>query len=93
MFHPLKIFFKVIHDRIHSKCKESFTKLQFEFRNGFVTREEIFGLNMLVQRCRHFCLHVFDCRIDFRNDFDWVEGYPPKRKFILASESCSQYSC
>jgi len=51
MSHMLKTFLRIIHARIRSKCEWDMDDSQFGFRNGFGTREAIFRLNVLLQKC------------------------------------------
>lgn len=73
MSHVLKVFLKVIHARIHRKCEESLGNTQFGFRNGFGTREAMFGFQVLVQRCRDVNVDVYACFIDYQKAFDTVQ--------------------
>lgn len=59
MSHMLKIFLKIIHDRIHRKWEMALTNTQFDFRNGIGTREALFGVNVLLQRCRDVSKDVY----------------------------------
>lgn len=45
MCHMLKIFLKVIHNRITKKLEAGLGKEQFVFRNGLGTRDALFALN------------------------------------------------
>lgn len=73
MSHLLKIFLKVIHGRIYHKCEEYLSESQFGFRNGFGTREALFGLSVLAQRCRDMSVDLYACFIDFQKAFDRVK--------------------
>lgn len=41
MSHILKVFLKVIHERIYPKLEENISETQFGFRNGLGTREAL----------------------------------------------------
>lgn len=75
MSHVLKIFLRIIHTRIYRKCDNQVDKTQFGFRNGFGTREALFSLNVLTQRCRDMNVNVFACFIDYRKAFDCVKHH------------------
>jgi len=72
MSHMLKTFLRIIHARIRSKCKWDLDDSQFGFRNAFDTREALFGLNILLQKCRDHQRDVFACFIDYEKAFDRV---------------------
>lgn len=72
MCHMLKIFLKIIHGRIYRKCEMALTNTQFGFRNGMGTREALFSVNVLVQRCRDVSKNVYMGFIDYRKAFDRV---------------------
>ena len=73
MSHFLKIFLKIIHRRIYAKCESFMGESQFGFRNGFGTREALFSIQVLVQRCRDVCVPVYACFIDYEKAFDRVQ--------------------
>ncbi|XP_044750612.1 uncharacterized protein LOC123310952 [Coccinella septempunctata] len=72
MSHVLKTFLRVIHARIYKKCEYQMDNTQFGFRNGMGTREALFSLNVLAQRCRDMNVDVYACFIDYRKAFDCV---------------------
>ena len=72
MSHILKLFLKIVHGRIYRKCEQSMGDTQFGFRNGFGTREALFGIQVLAQRCRDVNVDVFACFIDYEKAFDTV---------------------
>lgn len=73
MSHVLKIYLKVIHARIYNKLESQLSDSQFGFRNGLGTREALFFIQVLVQRCRDVNRPVFLCFIDFEKAFDKVQ--------------------
>lgn len=75
MSHVLKIFLRIIHTRIYKKCDIQVDNTQFGFRRGFGTREALFSLNVLAQRCRDMNVNVFTCFIDYRKAFDCVKHH------------------
>lgn len=72
MSHTLKLFLKVIHKRIYGKLEEDISSTQFGFRAGLGTREALFGVGVLFQRCLYVNQDVFACFIDFEKAFDRV---------------------
>ena len=68
-----KIFTKIIHNRIYAKCEANVTETQFGFKGGFGTREAIFSLQVLIQRCRDMNRDVYVCFVDFSKAFDNVK--------------------
>lgn len=73
MSHTLKIFLKIIHARIYQQCEANIEETQFGFRNAVGTREALFALNVLIQRCRDINCDVYLCFIDFSKAFDRVK--------------------
>lgn len=73
MSHLLKIFLKIIHKRIYKKCEEEIAPNQFGFLNAVGTREALFSIQVLVQRCRDVNCNVFACLIDYQKAFDRVK--------------------
>lgn len=62
MSHTLKIFLKIIHQRIYKKCERGISDSQFEFRQGLGTREAIVVTQLLAQNCygqRNNLCHLF----------------------------------
>ncbi|XP_030747669.1 uncharacterized protein LOC115876118 [Sitophilus oryzae] len=72
MSHVLKTFLRIIHTRIYKKFENQMDNTQFGFRNGLGTREALFSLNVMTQRCRDMNVNVFACFIDYRKAFDCV---------------------
>ncbi|VEN57771.1 unnamed protein product [Callosobruchus maculatus] len=73
MSHLLKLFLKIIHSRIFRKCEQDISQSQFGFREGMGTREALFGLNVLLQKCRDQQRKVYICFIDYEKAFDRVD--------------------
>lgn len=72
MSHVLKIFLAIIQNRIRPKCDEQLGESQFGFRSGMGTREALFALNVLVQKCKDMQTNVILCFIDYEKAFDRV---------------------
>ncbi|CAG9828392.1 unnamed protein product [Diabrotica balteata] len=68
----LKIFLRILHNRVRRKCQEYLEDIQFSFRNAMGTREALFALNTLLQKCRDQIKDVFACFKDFEKAFDKV---------------------
>lgn len=73
MSHMLKAFLRIIHARIRRRCEEDLDDSQFGFRNAFGTREALFGMNLLLQKCRDQRKDVFACFIDYEKAFDRIQ--------------------
>lgn len=73
MNHSLKILLKIIQNRIYKKCEEQLDETQFGFRGGMGTREALFALTVLFQKCREYNKTVYACFIDFQKAFDRVQ--------------------
>ncbi|CAF4751217.1 unnamed protein product [Pieris macdunnoughi] len=72
MSHVLKLFLKVIHNRIYSKCESTLSCTQFGFRSGLGTRDALFGYQVLIQRCLDMNRDLFVCFVDYEKAFDNV---------------------
>lgn len=73
MSHLLKLFLKIIHKRIYRLCEEQIAPNQFGFVNAVGTREALFSVQVLFQRCRDVSCDVFACLIDYQKAFDRVQ--------------------
>jgi hypothetical protein len=73
MSHLLKTFIRIIHSRIQSACEDSLDESQFGFRKGFGTREALFMINVLFQKCRDQRRDVYVCFLDYEKAFDRVK--------------------
>jgi len=73
MSQALKAFLYIIHERIYPKLEQNLGETQFGFRNGLGTRDALFGLQVLLQRCRDYNITVYLCFIDFEKAFDKVK--------------------
>lgn len=73
MSHTLKIVLKVIHQRIYRKCEQNISDEQFGFRQGLGTREALFCLTVLLQKCRDQSNDVYLCFIDYEKAFDRIK--------------------
>ena len=73
MSHNLTLFLKIIHKRIYRRLEVDITNTEFGFREEFGTREALFGINVLFQRCLDINQDVYACYIDFEKAFDKVK--------------------
>lgn len=73
MSHLLKVLLRIIQRRMAKKCEEKMSREQFGFRPGMGTREALYCLQVLLQKCREFRKKVFACFIDFEKAFDKVQ--------------------
>lgn len=71
--HVSKLFLKIIHARIYNRCERDISPTQFGFRQGFGTREALFSLTVLLQKCRDQRKDVYMCFIDYQKAFDCVK--------------------
>lgn len=72
MSHTLKMFLKIIHNRICMKLEEELSDTQFGFRDALGTREALFAYNVSVQRCLDVNQPVYACFLDYNKAFDKV---------------------
>ncbi|XP_072933758.1 uncharacterized protein [Epargyreus clarus] len=72
MSQVLKLLLSIIHERIRVKCDEQLGDNQFGFRSGVGTREALFAIQVLVQKCREMQQDVFLCFVDYEKAFDRV---------------------
>lgn len=73
MSHLLKTFLKIIHKRLYKKCEEHLTRTQFGFRDALGTREALFAVQVLFQRCRDVNCDIYVCFVDYQKAFDRVK--------------------
>ena len=72
MPHTLKIFLKIIQNRIGTKIDKEVGPTQFGFRPGSGTREGIFCYNIIAQKHLEVDKDLFTCFIDYSKAFDKV---------------------
>ena len=75
MSNVLKLFLKIIHKRVYGKCEEYISETQFGFRNGMGTRDALFCLQVLVQRCMDMGKDVYIAFIDYEKAFDRIKHH------------------
>ena len=72
MPHTLKIFLKIIQNRIGTKIDKEVGPTQFGFRPGSGTREGIFCYKIIAQKHLEVDKDLFTCFIDYSKAFDKV---------------------
>lgn len=72
MSHLLKVFLKIIHQKIVRIREKHISRTQFEFRNAIGLSNTLFSAQVLVQRCTDFDFEVHVCFIHYRKAFDNV---------------------
>ena len=64
---------KIILKRTERKLETEINVVQVGFRQGRGTRDHIFNLRMIIQKCREFNQPLFTCFVDYTKAFDSVE--------------------
>ena len=72
MPHTIKIFLKIIQERISRKIDKEVGETQFGFRPCSGTREGIFSFNILAQKHLEINRDMYTCFIDYAKAFDRV---------------------
>ena len=70
--HASKIMLKIIQRRLETKLEEEVSPTQAGFRKSSGTRDHIFNLRMMIQKCREFNNDLYVCFIDYSKAFDCV---------------------
>ena len=102
--HASKILLSIITNRLQNKLNEEISETQAGFRKGKGTREQIFNVRILLQKCREFHQDLYTCFIDYSKAFDCViheqlwkfmkeMGMPMRATFLLQTLYSSQQSC
>lgn len=73
MSHALKVLLKIIHNRIYKKCEQESGYEQFGFKSGLGTREALFCLQLMAQKCTDQQKPMYVCFVDFEKAFDRVK--------------------
>uniref|UniRef100_A0A8D8VL77 Craniofacial development protein 2 n=2 Tax=Cacopsylla melanoneura TaxID=428564 RepID=A0A8D8VL77_9HEMI len=73
MSHLLKLFLKIMHRRLYRICEEHVSPTQFGFMKGLGTRDALFSIHVLFQRCRDMNCNIYACFIDYQKAFDRVK--------------------
>ena len=70
--HANKILLKILQKRIEWKVEQELSATQAGFRGNSGTRDEIFNLKLIIQKCREFNVDLYVCFIDYSKAFDCV---------------------
>ena len=70
--HASKILLKIIMKRLQRKLDEEINQTQAGFRQNRGTRDQIFNLRMLIEKCREANINLHMCFIDYSKAFDCV---------------------
>ena len=70
--HASKILLKIIMKRLERKLDEEINQTQAGFRQNRGTRDQIFNLRMLIEKCREANINLHFCFIDYSKAFDCV---------------------
>ena len=73
MNHVTKILLRIIMERIRSKIRPEISETQFGFVADKSTRNAIFTLSMLIERCIQMQKDLYLCFIDYSKAFDKVK--------------------
>ena len=72
MSHVIKLLMKIILERINGKITMEIADTQTGFQKDKGTREGIFNLRMLIERCLEVNKNIFLCFIDYTKAFDSI---------------------
>ena len=71
--HASKILLKIIQNRLAKKIDEEINIVQAGFRPNRGTRDHIFNLRNIIEKCREYNKDLYACFIDYSKAFDCVE--------------------
>ena len=71
--HASKILLKIIQKRLAKKLDEEINIVQAGFRPNRGTRDHIFNLRNIIEKCREYNKDLYACFIDYSKAFDCVE--------------------
>ena len=70
--HASKLLLKILQKRIEQKVEEEVSATQAGFMRKSGTRDQIFNLKLIIQKCREFNVDLYVCFIDYSKAFDCV---------------------
>lgn len=73
MSHALKAFLRILHGRIYKKCEEHSGNTQFGFKSAMGTREAMYCIQLLTQKCYDQHKDVYIVFIDYQKAFDSIK--------------------
>ena len=107
--HASKIMLKLLINRLSRHIEREISETQAGFRSNKGTRQQIFNLKILLQKCREYNVDVHMCFVDYSKAFDCVKhkelfimlremGFPARIVTLLKSlygvqQSCVKTSC
>ena len=71
--HASKILLKIILKRLQAKMKEEINITQAGFQQGRGTRDHIFNMRNIIEKCREYNIDLYTCFIDYSKAFDCVQ--------------------
>ena len=71
--HASKILLKIIQRRLAKKLDEEINIVQAGFRPNRGTRDHIFNIRNIIEKCREYNKDLYACFIDYSKAFDCVE--------------------
>ena len=71
--HASKILLKIIQKRLERKLDDEINIVQAGFRPNRGTRDHIFNIRNILEKCREFNKDLYACFIDYSKAFDCVE--------------------
>ena len=71
--HASKILLKIIQKRLEKKLEEEINIVQAGFRPNRGTRDHIFNVRNILEKCREYNKDLYACFIDYSKAFDCVE--------------------
>ena len=71
--HASKILLKIIQKRLERKLEEEINIVQAGFRPKRGTRDHIFNIRNILEKCREYNKDLYACFIDYSKAFDCVE--------------------
>lgn len=79
----LKLFLKITHKIIYKLCESQISSNQFGFINAVGTREVLFSVHVLFQRCRDVNFGVLACLIDYEKESKKLQDHRWQEKLFL----------
>ena len=70
---PSKVMLKILHIRLQQYVNREILDVQFGFRKGRWTRDQIANIHWMVKKAREFQKNIYVCFIDYAKAFDCVD--------------------
>jgi hypothetical protein len=71
--HASKILLRIIMERLEKKLEEEINIAQAGFRKCRGTRDHIFNMRIIIEKCREYNVNLHTCFIDYTKAFDCVQ--------------------